>query len=75
MKDNEEAAMTRNDPENKARMQSSDTMLNPGDEAPRGTPGTGEDVCPQCNGRGRIDGASCPNCGGSGTIVRGIGGG
>jgi hypothetical protein len=27
---------------------------NPGDEAPRGTPGTGEDVCPECKGSGRI---------------------
>ena len=35
--------------------------LNPGDEAAPGTPGTGEAVC--------------PDCGGSGKIVRGIGGG
>ena len=48
--------------------------LNPGDEAARGTPGTGEDVCPECNGSGRIDGARCRNCGGRGTVVRGIGG-
>ena len=27
----------------------------PGDEAPQGTPGTGEDICPDCNGRGRLD--------------------
>ncbi len=27
---------------------------NKGDEAPRGTPGTGEDVCPECHGTGRI---------------------
>jgi DnaJ-class molecular chaperone len=49
-------------------------MLNPGDEAARGTPGTGEDVCPECRGKGRIDGAPCPNCGGSGKIIRAIGG-
>lgn len=47
---------------------------NPGDEAARGTPGTGEDVCARCNGSGRIDGHQCPECGGRGTVVRGIGG-
>jgi hypothetical protein len=26
----------------------------PGDEAPPGTPGTGEDACPTCDGTGRI---------------------
>lgn len=47
----------------------------PGDEAPAGTPGTGEDLCPRCDGSGRIDGAACPVCSGSGRITRGIGGG
>ncbi len=46
----------------------------PGDEAPPGTPGTGEDVCPRCGGSGRSDGAACPACEGSGRIVKGIGG-
>lgn len=49
-------------------------MLNPGDEAPPGTTGTGDDVCPDCQGKGRIDGASCATCGGRGTITRAIGG-
>lgn len=48
--------------------------LNPGDEAAPGTPGTGEDVCPLCHGWGRIMHTRCPNCGGSGKVVRGIGG-
>ena len=48
--------------------------LNPGDEAPPGTTGTGEDVCPECHGKGRIDGAPCATCGGSGTVIRAIGG-
>jgi DnaJ-class molecular chaperone len=48
--------------------------LNPGDEALPGTPGTGEDICPNCAGRGRIDDRSCPNCGGTGKIIKGIGG-
>ena len=73
--------MTRNNLQNstaipRTRMHASDPhqKLNPGDEAMRGTPGTGEDICPQCHGSGRIDGASCPNCGGTGKIVKGIGG-
>ncbi|MGY4629804.1 hypothetical protein [Bradyrhizobium sp. USDA 4486] len=49
-------------------------MLNPGDEAPPGTVGTGEDVCPDCHGKGRIDGAPCATCGGSGTVIRAVGG-
>ena len=26
-----------------------------GDDAPPGTPGTDEDVCPQCGGRGKVN--------------------
>src|SRR3954469_265326 len=48
--------------------------LNPGDEAAPGTTGTGEDVCPDCHGKGRIDGAPCATCGGSGTVIRAVGG-
>ena len=49
---------------------------NPGDDAPPGTPGTGEAVCPRCGGSGRLpDGQSCADCGGSGRVTRGIGGG
>jgi hypothetical protein len=48
----------------------------PGDDAPPGTPGTGEAVCPACGGSGRAAGGGvCPNCEGSGTVVAGIGGG
>ncbi len=50
--------------------------MNPGDDAPEGTPGTGEDLCPRCHGSGKIDGkADCPDCGGTGKIIEGIGGG
>lgn len=50
--------------------------LNPGDEAPEGVPGTGEDVCPRCKGSGKLaQGQDCPDCGGSGKIIEGIGGG
>lgn len=49
--------------------------LNPGDEAQPGTPGTGERICPECRGSGRIGAKPCPNCGGMGKIIEGIGGG
>ncbi|CAN5412159.1 hypothetical protein BH11PSE11_BH11PSE11_00390 [soil metagenome] len=52
------------------------TNVNPGDDAAQGTPGSGEDVCPACQGRGKKgNGSACPNCAGSGKIVEGIGGG
>ena len=53
---------------------SGDTMA-PGDQAPAGTPGTGENVCPRCNGSGSVEGGTCPVCEGSGTVIEGIGGG
>ena len=47
----------------------------PGDEAPAGTPGTGEALCRKCGGSGRADGgAPCPECGGTGKVNVGIGG-
>jgi DnaJ-class molecular chaperone len=47
----------------------------PGDEAPAGAPGSGEDICPSCGGSGRKGGAVCPSCGGTGRVNEGIGGG
>jgi len=53
-----------------------DPDLNPGDEAEPGTPGAGEDICEACAGSGALaSGAQCPQCGGSGRVMRGIGGG
>ena len=49
--------------------------MKPGDEAAAGTPGTGDDLCPDCHGTGKMEGKSCPACDGSGTITRAIGGG
>jgi hypothetical protein len=47
----------------------------PGDEAPPGTPNTGDDVCPDCGGSGRNKaGGICPTCLGKGTVTVGIGG-
>lgn len=54
----------------------SNNQTSPGDEAPEGAPGTGEDICPVCKGSGKAAaGGDCPNCGGTGKIVEGIGGG
>ena len=50
------------------------SVLNPGDEALPGTPGTGEDICPHCHGSGRLAERKCPDCAGTGRIVVGIGG-
>jgi RecJ-like exonuclease len=53
---------------------SDQTKLNPGDQAEPGTPGAGENVCPECKGSGRVGAAPCQTCGGTGTIIEGIGG-
>lgn len=47
---------------------------NPGDDAPPGTPNTGEVDCPECGGTGRKNDAVCTNCDGTGTVVQGVGG-
>lgn len=52
-----------------------ESMEAPGDEAPPGTPDTGEDVCPRCEGEGAVGGEDCPVCGGTGYVITGIGGG
>jgi hypothetical protein len=51
-----------------------DQDMAPGDDAPAGTPGTGEDICPMCSGRGRVDGGTCTNCAGRGKVIKGVGG-
>jgi DnaJ-class molecular chaperone len=49
--------------------------MNPGDQAPPGTPGSGEALCPDCAGSGQRNGQPCPTCGGSGKVIEGVGGG
>jgi len=50
--------------------------MSPGDDAPPGTSGTGEDICPECSGKERARGGTeCPSCGGSGKVIKGIAGG
>ncbi len=46
----------------------------PGDRAPPGAPGAGEQLCPKCQGTGSVDGRPCPDCEGSGWITVGVGG-
>lgn len=49
--------------------------LKPGDEAPPGSPGTGENLCRECGGSGRdARGNPCPQCQGTGKVNVGIGG-
>ena len=56
------------------RLMSGTDHTAPGDEALRGTPGTGENLCRECNGTGVVDHKPCPACEGSGKVVQGVGG-
>ncbi len=51
-----------------------DEPLRPGDEAPPGTEGAGENLCPRCSGSGESDGGPCPECEGTGRVITGVGG-
>ena len=46
----------------------------PGDEATRGTPGTGDNICRKCGGTGHAAHGPCPSCNGSGKVTAGAGG-
>jgi hypothetical protein len=52
-----------------------DESLAEEDQAQSEEVGTGEDLCPRCNGRGEVDGEECSGCGGTGKVITGIGGG
>lgn len=62
------------DPSTGAAGSSPGAPMAPGDEAPPGTPGTGEDLCRACGGTGQLNGGPCPECEGTGRVTRGIGG-
>jgi DnaJ-class molecular chaperone len=49
-------------------------QMHKGDDAPPGTPGTGENICPTCKGSGKLGQKACPDCGGTGKVIEGIGG-
>ncbi len=57
------------------RVSSNQRRVNPGDDARPGTPGTGENVCPDCKGSGRLNNVPCKTCGGTGKVIEGISGG
>jgi len=48
--------------------------MKPGDEAPAGTPGTGESVRRRCGGSGKLGTATCPDCRGTGVVTAIVGG-
>ena len=59
-----------------AAQEGSDAAIEkPGDVAPAGAAGTGENVCPVCGGSGVVHGGACENCAGTGKVTAGIGGG
>jgi hypothetical protein len=45
------------------------------EKVPAGTPGAGENICRRCRGSGRVEDEKCPDCGGTGKVTTGIGGG
>jgi hypothetical protein len=47
----------------------------PADEAPPEQPPVAENICPRCHGSGRADGGECLDCGGTGRVAEGVGGG
>lgn len=57
-----------------AQAASRTAAMAPGDDAPEGTPGTGQSICRQCGGSGRAGTSECATCHGTGTVNAGIGG-
>lgn len=49
--------------------------LNPGDMVRPGTPGAGENLCPDCGGEGQDHGKLCHTCGGTGLVTVPVSGG
>ena len=61
-------------PADRSRPTAPQSDLKPGDEAPAGSPGTGENVCRRCGGSGKVQGSACPECNGTGVVTVVIGG-
>ena len=55
--------------EHRVRAEAEVAGVNSGEEAPPGTPGAGEHICPVCQGTGRLGRKRCDSCGGTGRIV------
>lgn len=47
--------------------------INPGDEESPGTPQTGETLCWDCNGNGKLGDKPCPTCQGTGRVIVDVG--
>jgi DnaJ-class molecular chaperone len=47
--------------------------MNPGDEVRADTPQSGEAICPDCGGAGRIAVGKCPTCNGTGKVIALVG--
>jgi DnaJ-class molecular chaperone len=63
-----------NKPEDGSRVKGA-PHLAPGDDAQAGTRGTGENLCPECQGTGLVGNVPCQNCNGTGIVTEAIGGG
>lgn len=59
----------------KAQAAEGEPRLAPGDDAKPGTVGTGDNLCPECQGTGLVGSVPCQNCNGTGIVTEGIGGG
>ncbi len=44
----------------------------PGDKISSDTPGTGENLCPKCDGTGEVSGSPCSDCAGTGKVIKPI---
>ena len=50
-----------------------EASMNPGDQAPEGTPMTGENLCRDCGGAGKLAGGeACPTCSGTGRVIEAV---
>ncbi len=65
--------MTSDPGQERARVQPPTGMradMHPGDQVPPDAQSAGENICPTCNGEGRLQGGEvCIACGGSGKII------
>lgn len=66
--------MNQDTPNNPQPTPQDDKAMAPGDQAPPGTPGTGEAPCRECGGSGRVGNETCKSCLGTGKVNVGIGG-
>jgi DnaJ-class molecular chaperone len=66
--------MPREKPDTDGRSEAGQPLIKPGDQAPPGTPGSGENICRRCRGSGRLGDQPCPDCQGTGRVNAELGG-